>query len=213
MKPFRPADFWDRQAQRYNAQPIADEKSYAKTLERVGSHLEPHHRVFEVGGGTGTTAIKLATHVGEILCTDVSPAMVAIATEKAQQAGVDNVRFACAALDDEQLPVEGFDVVMAFNFLHLLLDTESAIRRMSLLLKPGGLLITKTPCLGELSIVLPWVVGFLRSLGKAPLVSFFRCAFLLETVTAAGLVVLQSERIPAGKANLFVVARKPPASS
>src|SRR5690606_29493786 len=86
-----PSHFWDRKARGYARQPIADESAYEATLDRVKAHLTPRDRVLEVGCGTGSTALKLAPFAGELLATDGSREMTAIANEKAATAACANV--------------------------------------------------------------------------------------------------------------------------
>lgn len=59
--------------------------------------------------------------------------------------------FTKATLFDESLERESFDAVLAFNIFHLLEGAPKALRRIDELLKPGGLLMSVTPCLGEIS--------------------------------------------------------------
>src|SRR5262245_49292659 len=112
-----PPRFWDRRAVSYAAKPVPDEEAYRLTLDRVRAHLTPRDRVLELGSGTGTTALKLAGHAGEILAIDYSAEMINIATAKAGAAGISNVRFRICAVDDPALAPASFDVVMAMNLL------------------------------------------------------------------------------------------------
>ena len=77
----RKAEFWDRTARQYAADPIADPAGYETTVRRVQALLSPRHSVLELGCGTGTTALRLAPFAGQLLATDVSAGMIAIAQE------------------------------------------------------------------------------------------------------------------------------------
>ena len=92
--------FWDRLADRYAKKPVPDEAAYRKTLERVRAHLEPTHRVLEIGCGTGRTALGRGPSVREIVATDCSGRMIEIARGKARSGGVDNVRYSTGTLED-----------------------------------------------------------------------------------------------------------------
>ena len=121
------AAFWDEIADKYAKQPIKDRASYEKTIERVRERLEGTERVLEIGCGTGSTALLLAPNCKELIASDISSRMVEIARDKAAAEGVDNVRFDHANVFDEALEEGSFDVVMAFNLLHLV-DDRSSIR-------------------------------------------------------------------------------------
>ena len=71
--------FWDRIARKYAQDPIADQTSYEHKLEKTRAHFTPGSRVLEYGCGTGSTAILHAPHVREIVATDLSDEMIAIA--------------------------------------------------------------------------------------------------------------------------------------
>jgi|SRR5690606_17234321 len=143
-----------------------------------------------------------------MLATDVSPKMIEIAREKAHAAHVANVEFRTGTLDDEALRRESFDVVAAFNLLHLLGDIPSSVRRAAELLTPGGLLITKTPCVGEKGRLLRVAVAVMRYFGKAPFVNFVTGAALERAVNEAGLSIVERGLYPKKTRSLFLVARK-----
>lgn len=200
------AEFWNRSAAGYAKKRVADEQAYQKTLERVRRHLCPSDRVLEVGCGTGTTALKLSPFAAHILATDLSREMIRIARQKGEAEGVSNVEFRECALDDATLAPATFDMVMAFNVLHLVPDAEYALGRIHELLKPGGLFIQKTPCIGE-----SWVrhiLPLMRRFGMAPRVVCLKAPELIKQVELLGFSVSETDRIPAKSPNVFVVAHR-----
>ena len=202
--------FWDRAARKYAASPIADMAGYERTIERTRQLLKPSDVVLEFGCGTGTTALKLAPSVARLVASDVSSEMIAIAREKAQAEGCANVEFVCATLDAAPWPEAWFDVVLGFNVLHLV-ETDVALARLRRLLKPGGLFISKTPCLGDMNPLIRLVVPAMQMIGQAPYVAVFSAAELERKIAAAGFEVVERERHASkGKdARPFIVARKP----
>jgi SAM-dependent methyltransferase len=140
----RKARFWDRIAVKYAADPIADMAGYEVTLRRVQGLLSADQDVLEIGCGTGTTALRLAPFTRRLLATDVSAGMIAIAREKLAAGPVPQLSFEVA---DADAPVAGlgeYDVVLAFNVLHLVTDLDRALELAVQALRPGGLLISKT---------------------------------------------------------------------
>lgn len=201
------ARFWDREAPRYAERPVRDEAAYRTTLDRVRAHLTPADRVLEIGCGTGTTALALAPFAGSILATDASAEMILIAARKAETQDVRNVRFRRILHDDPSLEPGTFDKVMAFNLLHLLPDIPAALHRVASLLVPGGLFLSKTPCIGEQG-ALRVVIPILRAFGRAPYVNYPRLESLRRDVTSAGFEILEMGLYPAKTHSLFIVARK-----
>jgi len=207
MKTPNPARFWDRRAAEYLKKPVPDAEAYALTLQRVRSHLTPNASVLELGCGTGTTALHLAASTRQILATDYSAAMIAIGDARARAEGVSNVHFRCCTLDDPELAAGSFDVVMAMNLLHLLDDIPARLGRIRELIRPGGLFISKTPCIGDQGLALRVVIPVLRALGLAPYVNFVTERSLSADLTNAGFELTETGMYPKKTRSYFVVAR------
>ena len=202
------AEFWDKRADKYSKSPVKDTESYEKTLECTRKHLSAGDHVLEVGCGTGTTALRLAGSVEQLTASDISSRMIEIAREKAVAQQVENVRFERGTLFDEALEKGSFDVVMGFNFLHLLENLPGAIHRVHELLKPGGLFISKTVCLAEQSRLWSLLVAVMKRLGFAPYVHCLQVAELEEIITGAGFEIIETGFHPASPPSRFIVARK-----
>ena len=152
------SDFWNKRADKYSQRPISDEATYQKKLELTRGYLRPDMDVLEIGCGTGSTAIAHAPCVRHILATDFSERMIEIAREKARAAGIDNVTFAALPADGLDVPDASIDVVMAHNLLHLLEDRERVIADVHRMLKPGGVFVTSTACIGDMMPLLRLVI-------------------------------------------------------
>ncbi len=96
-----PAEFWDRVAPGYSKRPISDSDSYARKLAATQALMRPNMKVLEFGCGTGSTALEHAPHVTHIEATDVSAGMIAIARQKAEDAGINNVSFRQSGVEGE----------------------------------------------------------------------------------------------------------------
>lgn len=201
------AEFWNRAAAKYAKSPIRDEATYEEKLETTRRFFEAGCRVLEFGCGTGSTAIRHAPHVGSIVATDISSSMIAIAGEKADAEGIENIEFRCETLEDCTEPEGSFDVVMAHNILHLLERPSDAIEASYRLLKPGGVFVTSTACLGD-GFPLWRVLLFLAQLvGKAPYVNVLTREALKSSFLRAGFVVELEWKRPGIAA--FIILRKP----
>ena len=200
--------FWDRQAAGYARKPIDDPASYEKKLAQTQARFRPDMSVLELGCGTGSTALLHAPYVGTYWASDVSPAMIDIARDKAQTAGLQNLHFVVGAADDEAgLPDQPFDAILALNLLHLLPDPAGEIRRIHQRLAPGGLFISSTGCLKDMKSVLVHILPLLTAVGLAPPVAKFSSAWLLETMRATGFEVETHWGHGQGS-SYFVIARK-----
>lgn len=205
------ARFWDRMAARYAKSPIADMAGYERTLERTRAHLSPSDAVFEFGCGTGTTALKLAPHVARYVATDISGEMIAIGRAKAAEAGVA-VAFEVST-PDAMTGVDGaFDAALGFNILHLIDDRRAALAGVWRLLKPGGLLITKTVCLKSMNPLLRFAVPLMRAVGQAPFVAMLGPDDVARDIESAGFTIVGREYHGSRKNDPrpFFLARKAP---
>mgnify|MGYP001821693606 CR=1 FL=1 len=205
------ATFWDNAAEKYAKSPIGDVESYNYTLGRTRSYLSPTDKVLEVGCGTGSTALLLAADVEQIVASDISSNMIRIATGKAKDQGVTNVRFIAAELSDPAIDDGPYDAVLALNLLHLIEDTASAVRRVHGLLKPGGVFISKTVCKPGKGAPLkyrlfPILVPIMQLFGKAPYVNFMSVSELEALVTSQGFKIIESGDHPVP--SRYIVARK-----
>ncbi|MFV1529459.1 MULTISPECIES: class I SAM-dependent methyltransferase [unclassified Phaeobacter] len=206
------ARFWDRIAPKYAKSKIRDEAAYQYTLERTRAYLKAGDHVLEVGCGTGSTAIALSDAVSAMTATDLSEGMLRIGRDRAAQAGADNVTFEHCG--DDALPAGPFDVVMAFNLLHLVPDVDAALASVAERVPSGKLFISKTPCLGEergslkywmFSVLIP----LMRLVGKAPSsVALLSIAELEAAVERAGFEIIETGNYPISIPSRYLVARR-----
>lgn len=200
--------FWDRLAEKYAAQPIADEAAYRTKLERTQAHLTPDMELFEFGCGTGGTAIAHAPHVRHIRAVDFSASMLDMARERAGKAGIDNITFEQGDITTIALPPAGYDMVLGLSILHLLKDRQAAMARVYDGLKPGGRFVSSTACIGD---TMKWF-GLLAPLGRAfgllPMLNIMTHSQLRADLTRAGFIIEHDWR-PNPDAAVFIIARKP----
>lgn len=205
------AAFWDKLARRYAASPIDKPEAYEATLALVSKYLMPDMRVLEMGCGTGTTALRLAPRVAAWHGTDLSSEMIAIAREKAAAEGAPGVSFSTLGAFGPPAPGAPHDAVLAMNLLHLVAGPLQYIfADLAARVRPGGLVITKTPALTEYGVLPRLAVPLMRLFGKAPShVGFHSIADLDAGARAAGLEILETANQPEGKPKRVIVARRP----
>lgn len=196
--------FWDRFAQRYAARPLKDVPAYDAMLSATAAHLSPAARVLELGCGTGGTAIRLAPKVANWTATDFSAEMVRIARAKPHG---NNLTFkvvdAANAFDDGP-----FDVVCAFNVLHLVDDLPGLLARVHANLQPGGVLISKTWCFAGVKPMLRAAFSVLRLFGLFPAATTLSVAQLQQTIRSAGFDIVEQQVFGAYPQNPYIVARR-----
>jgi ubiquinone/menaquinone biosynthesis C-methylase UbiE len=205
------ARFWDRSSRGYARSRIADPNGYERTLERTRAHLQRGDSVLELGCGTGTTALRLADGVRSYLATDISGGMIAIAEEKLAVESIPSLSFRTATAEELVHEESRFDAVLGFNYLHLVRNVPGTLRSIHVLLNPGGLFISKTPCLVDMNpLIRLLALPAMRAIGKAPHVSSLGASALERLIIDAGFDVLVREsHASKGKDQRpYIVARK-----
>jgi arsenite methyltransferase len=204
------AAFWDRIAEKYAARPVPDVPAYERKLVIAKARFGRDYDVLDVGCGTGSLALELAPGVRHVHAIDVSGEMLRIAQRKATAAGVENVTFHRATLDDTSgLRAHRFDAVCAFNILHLVKDRDAALAKMFELLRPGGVFVSSTLCLGVSFVPYGLFLPVMRWFGKAPAVYILDREDLMHEIRDAGFDDLETPDVGADEKIAFVVAVKP----
>ena len=120
--------------------------AYEQTLDSIRAHLSEKDHVLELGCGTGTTAFRLAPGVRRYLASDYSSEMINIALERQPSETRETLGFFVGELGEWDHPPGPFNMVLCFNFLHLLDDRKAMLAEIHKSLEPGGMFISKTPC-------------------------------------------------------------------
>ena len=106
-------------------------------LARIRSGMS----VLDVGGGYGEpslTAARVAGPKGRVVCSDISPGLLAFARERAREAGLDNIEFIEADAERLDFAKESFDAIVSRALLMFLPDVPGTLTRLRSFLKPGG---------------------------------------------------------------------------
>lgn len=201
------AKFWDKIAERYSKRPIADEVAYQKKLQVTREYLRPDMEVLEFGCGTGSTAITHAPWVKHIHAIDISSKMIEIAQGKADAENIENITFRSSSIDEFSVPDQSLDVVLGLSILHLLDNWEEVVVRVHKMLKPGGIFISSTACLGDSMKFFKVVAPIGKFVRLMPLVKVITTRELEQTLTDVGFE-MDYQWQPGKNKAVFIVARK-----
>lgn len=206
--------FWDKTAARYAKSAISDEAAYQRKLEETRSYLSPQMRVLEFGCGTGTTAIHHAPYVQHIDALDISENMIQIGREKAAAQGIVNVAFSRGTLTAFDAPDASYDVVLGLNVIHLLPDRQAVLAEVSRILKPGGVFVSSTACLGASWLrFVKLLVPLGKLLGLMPDVFVMSEEQLAGEITDSGMHIERQWHHGMHDMAVFIVARKAPSEA
>ena len=204
-----PREFWNLRSRTYD-QGSGEEyaAAYDKTVANTLKYLNGESRVLEFACGTGITTVAIAPHVSFVRAIDISDEMVAKARAKLERLGLANVELSQTDLFDPCLEEGSFDAVTAFNVLLYVENRGEVLARIRSLLKPGGMFLSATDCLGE-KITKVGIRKFWKShTGSMPYVAFDTRKKLEEEIARAGFSILERENLFPAPPNLFGAAKK-----
>ncbi len=135
---------WDRMSAYYDPFTKKYTRIYTAIVEDMKTRMDPEKKLLEIGTATGILSLMLADHMREIRAVDYSDKMIYIAREKAVKEQKSNISFEVE--DVFSLPYEegSFDYILIANVLHIIPEPVRALKEMSRVLKPGGILFAPT---------------------------------------------------------------------
>ena len=134
------ADFWNKNAKRYDRFMQKDAAAYRQMYELIRPVVKSK-TVLELATGTGLIAKHIVSAAKHIEATDASAKMIAEAKQ-------DNcsAKLYFSVQDMFRLPYapQSFDVVIVSNALHIVAHPEKALAEIRRVLKDDGVLIAPT---------------------------------------------------------------------
>ena len=140
------AEYWDGAGGEHW---VAEGDRYAAMTAPVAhrlfaaARLQAGHAVLDVGCGMGQTTLTAAEHVGPdglAMGIDLSGPMLAVARERAQEAGFD-IHFEQADAQVHPLESQAFDVAISRFGVMFFDDPVAAFSNLASALRPGGRLV------------------------------------------------------------------------
>ena len=199
--------FWDKIANNYDQEEKKDELTYERIIEKIIKHFKISDVVLDFGCGTGLISNRIAGNVKETHAIDTSSKMIEIAQKKADDLKIKNIYYIQSTIFDIRYKIGSFDAVLAFYILHLLDDADKVIQRINELLKPGGLIISVTPCMGE-TIFQSFILSIISKIGLIPMSTPFKIPELEDLITDGDFEIIESECLYRKGQQHFIVAKK-----
>jgi 2-polyprenyl-3-methyl-5-hydroxy-6-metoxy-1,4-benzoquinol methylase len=200
--------FWDRLAVTFDKRDKDFEQTHSKTVAKAEKYLKISDVVLDYGCATGTAALEVADKVKEVHGIDISCKMIEGAKRKAAEHKIENVDFTQATIFDERYKGESFDVILAFNILLHVEDTPMVLKRINELLKPGGLIISVTACMGEKKTFFNFLIFLIKKIGIFPDFRFFKISELENSITDGKFQIVETEVFKDSPMIYFIAARK-----
>lgn len=209
MENLNAKDFWNKRADHYDKsvnKTYAD--AYQKTIDLTCNYVKPDDKLLAFACGTGIVSNAVAAHVQSVTGIDISENMIAIAQQKAEQEGIDNVSYSVANLEDKEIQSGNHTVITAFNVLYFLPDLEKKLKQFYDLLPDNGTFLSVTDCVGKRKGLIHLYRSILMKLNIIPFIRQMSTEELTTLIEKAGFKILHVENLHTEPPNLYVVAIK-----
>lgn len=204
-----PEKFWNLIASKYAASPIADRPAYETKITKLKTFLTPEMSVLDIGCATGTQCGDIANSVQQVTGIDISSKLLSIAEQRMAERKVENVEFIQTSAFDERFQPGSFDAVMAFHVLHFFEDIDVIFKRVNELLRPGGIFISETACLGNKNKLMSTLLRTMGHLGLLPKMSLLTTQQLEDSLKNSGFSIADKTKFSnRPDAEFTLVARK-----
>lgn len=199
--------FWDKSAYNFFLEGEKEKQSYINIIDRIKKYLKTSDIVLDLGCGPGLISNEIADYVKFIYAIDISSKMIEIAKINADYRKIQNIDYAYTTIFDDKYKNGSFDIILAFSILHLLEDNQKTMQHINDLLKPGGLIISVTPCIGE-KLFLNISISLLSFIGKIPKIKSFKANELKESISNRNFEIIENDRMPDGIIEYIIVAKR-----
>lgn len=132
----RPADEWALVLESGRRMATLDIENVVSAVE-----VDPGAVVADIGAGTGIFTVPLARDAGPegvVLAQEVDEGFLPFIEEKADEAGLENVRTVLGSYGDPLLPRRDVDVAFFHDVIHHIEDREAYLRNTASYMAPGS---------------------------------------------------------------------------
>jgi len=115
------------------------EESSAQMLAALG--VRAGQTVCDLGAGSGYHTLHLSRMVGaegRVLAVDIQAEMLALLSEKAREAGAENIELILGEVADPLLPAASCDLVLMVDVYHEISYPAEVLAKLKAALRPGG---------------------------------------------------------------------------
>jgi len=201
--------FWNTVSKRLgNTTNMAGSPALRAMQEHGYSYIQPTYKVLDVGCGKGDITIQMAQYAEQVQGLDTSEGMIGVARRKEEAYQLDNVEFLHTDLFDDQFEAASFDQITTFNVLPYIHEKDAFYARIHQLLKPGGLFLSSTACLGQRITPTRVFMWLLKSLRVVPRMTFYKTDGLESEIAEAGFAIEKAMDIAKLPERLVVAKKK-----
>lgn len=200
--------FWNRLAKSYDKKILKKYNiTYKKMVDITSQFVDKEDNVLDFACGTGLTTVKLAHNVKKIHAIDLSEKMILIAKDRSEKENVKNIEFSVLDIYSNSIK-QTYDVIIAFNILHFIDDTNKVLLRINELLNTDGYFISVTDCLKDLTTFEGILQSLISRIGIIPKYKKFKSYELKNIIVEKNFRVVYDEIIHDNPVNYCLVTQK-----
>jgi len=204
---YKDEKFWDNIASKFDRLEKND-ISYQIFIEKARKYLKIDDTVLDFGCGTGLICNEIAENVRSIYAMDISSNMIEISKNKAKELNIQNIEFARTTIFDERFKANSFNTIIAFNIFHLLEEPQKYFQRLHQILKPGGTILSSTPCMSEAPF-LNRILKIFSFIGMTPKLNSFTSSEMKKMLLGESFKTIELNRIkPKSPIYLCILEKK-----
>lgn len=207
-KPFKTDKFWDKIAHKYDQFEKSSEPTYLKIIEETKKYLNINDVILDCGCGTGLISSEIAEYVKVVYALDTSSKMIEVAQKKADARKIQNIEYKHTSIFDQSYKQSSIDLILVSYLFHLIDDIEIIMNRINELLKPGGLIISVTPCLGEHKSLLRLILYIFGKIRLFPVVKPLKLTELEKLIINGKFEIVESLCLNQIGPQFFIAAKK-----
>lgn len=190
---YKDEKFWNRIASKFDRIEQND-PAYKIFIEKTRGYLKADDTILDFGCGTGLICNEISENVEFIHAIDISTKMIEISKNKAVLRNIKNIDFERTTIFNEKFKPGSLDAIIALNVFHLLEDPQTHFQRINQILKPGGLIISSTPCMSETQF-LNTTLKLFSIIGMTPKLNSFTSSELEQMLLSESFKTIEFGRI------------------
>jgi 2-polyprenyl-3-methyl-5-hydroxy-6-metoxy-1,4-benzoquinol methylase len=178
-----------------------------KIRQNADKYFTSSDNILDIGCGPGDITFEIARRAKLVYATDISEGMINSAKRRAVEKNINNTKFIRTNLIDKSFEELSFDVITAFNMLQYVTDRQQLYSAIYKYLKPQGLFISSTACLGDRKSMIRFMLTSMSTLKIVPDIVLYKASELEREIQTSGFTIIEATDI-AKLPERYIIARK-----
>ena len=197
--------YWNNDAANYDNRAKKSYKAYQNIIRKIKNEVTTEMNVLDIGTGTGEIPISIYKDVKSIEAIDFSQEMIKIAKNKAENRGIENIKFLVQDSNDLNYKDNSFDVIIIINLLHIVPKPENVINEAKRLIKKDGTIIISTFLHNE--NIKSRIISYIMKRKGHPIVTKFDSKSICKFIEKCSLKITSHQNIKNIMPLMYITAK------